>query len=396
MSSLRPGDRQLVAALRQHGELSRDQLARLSGLPRSTVTDALTRLLRHGVVTERPMPNAAGRIGRPPRLLALAAPAGLVGVIALTHQTLQAGVLDFDGTLYTRQINEAYLADQQSSMIESGLAMLQEAPGTSRPPGDLSCAVIGVPTPVSDTGGRPLPNSLAPPWIPADPAAELGRHLDVPVWLENDANLGALGEAAFGAAADMTSFIYIKIAHGIGAGLVLDRRLHRGTHGLAGEIAHIHVEGNGSLCRCGGRGCLMTAFNTPQLIDWIRAVHPDVGSMADVLSLAADRDTGVWRLLRDLGRTIGRSLADFCVYLAPDGVVLEGILENAGEPIIDGIREMLDEFTPPAIASRVRLAGGLLGDRAELLGAAVLARRHALRDLAVISALDTTRTTHLS
>jgi predicted NBD/HSP70 family sugar kinase len=383
MPSLRLVDRQLVAALRQHGELSRDQLARLSGLPRSTVTDALTRLLRHGVVTERPMPNAAGRIGRPPRLLALAAPTGLVGVIALTHQTLQAGVLDFDGTLYTRQINEAYLPDQQQSgMIESGLALLHDAlPGTSRPLGDLTCAVIGIPTPVSDTRGRPLPNSLAPPWIPADPAAELGRHLDVPIWLENDANLGALGEAAFGAAADMTSFIYIKIAHGIGAGLVLDRRLYRGTHGLAGELAHIHVEGNGSLCRCGGRGCLMTAFNTPQLIDWIRTVHPDVGSMAEVLSLAADRDTGAWRLLRDLGRTIGRSLADFCVYLAPDGVVLEGILENAGAPLIDGIREMLDEFTPPAIASRVRLVGGLLGDRAELLGAAVLARRHALREL---------------
>lgn len=375
-SALRPGDRQLVATLGQHGELSRAELARLSELPRSTVTDALARLLRHGVVTERVLPSPPGRIGRPPRLLALAAPPGLVGVIAQTHETLQAGVLGFDGTLYARVLDETYMQDKQTGAIESGLAMLGDAlREASQTPADLTCAVIGIPAPVRDTEGQRLPTSLgAPPWIPADPAAEFTWHLDVPVLVENDANLAALGEGAFGAAADMRSFIYIKIAHGIGAGLVLDRRLYRGAKGLAGELAHIHVEGDGSLCRCGGRGCLMTAFNTPRLIDWIRTVHPDVRCMADVLSLAADRDAGVWRLLRDLGRTIGRSLADFCVYLAPDGIVLDGLLQNAAAPIITGIREMLDQFTPPAIASHVRVTGGLLGDRAELLGATVLAR----------------------
>jgi predicted NBD/HSP70 family sugar kinase len=378
--SLRPVDRQIVATLDLHGELLRDQLTRLSGLSRSTVTDAVARLRRQGIVTERAMPNAGGRLGRPPKMLALAAPAGLAGVIVLTHQTLQAGVLGFDGTLHARQIIEHQAHGHPAGMIQQGLALLTGAlREVSRGSADLTCAVIGIPRPVSDTGGQPLLTPLAAPWIPADPAAELSRRLDLPVWMENDANLGALGEGAFGAAADMTSFIYIKVAHGIGAGLVLDRRLHRGANGLAGELAHIHVQDDGALCRCGGRGCLMTAFSTPRLIDWVRTVHPGVSSMADVLSLAADRDAGVWRLLRDLGRTIGRSLADFCVYVAPDGLVLDGILQNAGAPVIDGIRETLDQFAPPAIASQVRLAGGLLGDRAELLGAAVLARRHALR-----------------
>jgi predicted NBD/HSP70 family sugar kinase len=97
--------------------------------------------------------------------------------------------------------------------------------------------------------------------------------------------------------------------------------------------------------------------------------------MADVLSLAADGDAGVWRLLRDLGRTIGRSLADFCVYVAPDGIVLDGLLQNAGAPVIDGIKEMLHLSAPPAIGSQLRVVIGMLGNQAELQGAAALARR---------------------
>ena len=384
-----------MAALGRHGELPRDQLARLSGLPRSTVTDAVARLRRHGIVVERTMPvSARSGTGRPPRLLALAAPSGLVAVVALTHVALQAAVVGFDGTVHARQVIDPYVHDARAGIVEPGLALLNHALRDATPPGDLTCAVIGMPMPVTEAGQSALrvPSqeayerargnthgraSIAAPWLPGDPSAELARRLGVPVWAENDANLGALGEGAFGAAAGTPSFIYIKIAHGIGAGLVLDGRLHRGARGLAGELAHLHVERDGSLCRCGGRGCLMTTFNTPRLIDWISTVHPGVATMADVISLAADGDAGVLRLLRDLGRTIGRSLADFCLYVAPDAVILDGILQNASAPVISGIEEMLYEFAPPAIASHVRVVVGELEDRAELLGAAVLAReRH--------------------
>jgi predicted NBD/HSP70 family sugar kinase len=384
---LRLSDRQLLATLRRHGKLSRDQLVLLSGLPRSTVTDALARLRKHGIVVEQAMPRTPGRAGRPAKLLALGAPAGLVGVIALTHQTLQAAVTDMDGTVHARRLVEPYAYDADAGLPGPGMALLDQAlRDVSRTPADLACAVVGVPMPVSGTAGaaRPAepragdhdPPDLPPAkcWIPLNITAEIGEHLGVPVWMENDANLGALGEGAFGAAAGMENFIYIKLAHGIGAGLVLGGRLYRGADGLAGELAHIHVEADGSLCPCGGRGCLMTTFNTPRLVDWLRTVHPGVGAMADVLALAADRDAGVCRILRDVGCLLGRSLADFCVYLAPDGIVLDGILENAAIPVIDGIRQMLSQHAPPAIVPRVRIAGGVLGHDAELRGAAVLAR----------------------
>jgi predicted NBD/HSP70 family sugar kinase len=387
---LRPSDRQLLATLRQHGELRRSQLAQLSGLPRSTITDAVTRLQRSGIVVERSAPAAAGtRTGRPPTLLALAAPAGFIGVLALTHGTLHAGVVSFDGTVAAHQAADAYVQDLADGIVKPGLALLDQALREISCSRDaLTCAVVGLPLPVVPGRGlggpapthagaerpRLQPRTL-PPWAEADPSIELGQRLGVPAWLENDANLGALGEAEYGAAADMTDFIYIKIVQGIGAGLILDGRLHRGANGLAGELAHIHVEDEGSVCWCGGRGCLVTILNTRRFVDLVRAVHPGANTMADVLAFAASGDASVWRLLRDLGRTIGRSLADFCVYLAPDGIVLDGLLQNASVPVIDGIQEMLNLSAPPAIVKQLRVVAGQLGGQGELRGAAVLARR---------------------
>jgi predicted NBD/HSP70 family sugar kinase len=393
-ASLRPSDRQVLAMLRRHGDLRRSHLVRLSGLPRSTISDAAARLQHLGLVVERPMPAAARTgAGRPPMLLSLAASPGLAGTIVLTQGTLTAAAVGLDGTLHARHATDAYAHDLADGIAEPGLALLDAAlHDLSLGREALACAVVGLPLPVIPGRGlatppvsgpadrkrpRMRPPSL-PAWAHTDPSIDISQQLGVPTWFENDANLAALGEGSLGAATGMASFIYIKMVHGIGAGLIIDGRLHRGAHGLAGELAHIHVQDQGYLCRCGSRGCLITVLNTPQLVDLIAAVNPAATTMADVLRLVAASDAGVTRLLRDLGRTIGRSLADFCVYLAPDGIVLDGNLQNASEPVIDGISEMLHQFTPPAIVSQVSLVGGALEDRAELLGAAMLARRNRL------------------
>lgn len=376
--SLRPSDRQLLDVLRRHGELDRGELARLSGLPRSTVTDSVARLRERAVVVERSRPPSVRTgAGRPAGVLALAPPPGTIGVVWLTHESLHAYVLGFDGTRHAERTLGRYAPDSSGRAARSGRELLTEALGQgSRSLDEMRCLVVALPSPVSGGGDAgPLASRLGP-HITLDPWRELGQMLGVPAWLENDANLAALGEGAFGAATGMSSFIYIKIVQGIGAGLILDRRLHRGGNGLAGELAHIHAEIDGSVCRCGGRGCLMTTFNARRLVDRIQAVHPAATSMDDVMSLAADGDPGVWRLLHDLGRMIGRSLAEFSLYVAPDGVVIDGILQSAATPVIDGIREAMYQFAPPAIVSQVRVVAGALADTAELHGAAVLARHN--------------------
>src|ERR1700750_1813415 len=91
----------------------------------------------------------------------------------------------------------------------------------------------------------------------------------------NDANRGALAEAAFGAARDAGDLIYLKVSSGIGAGLILNGRLYRGSGGLAGELGHVLVDPHGVVCRCGNRGCLETVAGTGALIDRLRPTHGD-------------------------------------------------------------------------------------------------------------------------
>jgi predicted NBD/HSP70 family sugar kinase len=218
-------------------------------------------------------------------------------------------------------------------------------------------------------GGPELPD-----WLRRDPSAELSAVLGAPAVAENDANLGALGEATFGAGRGGRSLLYIKFVEGIGAGLVIDGRLYRGSTEIAGELAHLRVRDDGPLCPCGSRGCLATMLSRPSLLSLIQPAYGHTLTFPDVITLAAHGDRGVWRILGDLGQTLGRPIADFCVFVNPDVIILDGGLSAAGEPIVRGIRAAIHTRTPPVVGDTVRVRLGSLGDDAEFLGALALAR----------------------
>ena len=136
-------------------------------------------------------------------------------------------------------------------------------------------AGMGLPGPIDQGDGTVGSSAILPGWIGMTAAAELRRRLDIPVMVDNDANLGALAEAAFGAGRDAGDLIYLKISSGIGAGLILNGRLYRGSAGLAGELGHVLVNPDGIVCRCGNRGCLETVAATGALVDLLRRSHGD-------------------------------------------------------------------------------------------------------------------------
>jgi predicted NBD/HSP70 family sugar kinase len=375
----------VLAALRSRGELDRAALARLCDLPRSTIADVVARLREQGLVLERP--SILSRVGRPAQVVALTGQPDLLGVIALTNDVLRVAAVGWDGTLLASRQRESSIAELTDGLAGPGTTMLTELlTEEGLQPSVLRCAVVCVPLPLAPDGGVPVPRQGTvpatyprwlrdlPSWLRHDPAAPVSELLGVPAWAENDANLAALGEAHFGAGADAQDLLYLKIVSGVGAGLVLDGRLHRGVGGLAGELAHLHVKEDGPVCLCGGRGCLMTQFSSPRLVDLVQTAHSHPLTLADVLVLAEHGDPGVLRVLTDLGRTIGRSLADLCVYLNPGAVVVDGMLHGAGDAVIAGIRQMLDRYLQPLAASEVRLLRGELAEDAEIKGAVALAR----------------------
>jgi predicted NBD/HSP70 family sugar kinase len=175
-----------------------------------------------------------------------------------------------------------------------------------------------------------------------------------------------------GAARGASDIVYLKAASGLGAGIVLGGRLHRGTTGIAGELGHVQVGEDGQVCRCGNRGCLETLVAASRLLQLLQPAYDEELSTDRVLELDVLGDAGVRRVLSDAGRTIGRAVADLCNSLNPEAVVLGGSL-GTSPSLGDGIRASIDRYAQPNTAAAVRVVPGELGDRAELVGAIALA-----------------------
>jgi predicted NBD/HSP70 family sugar kinase len=228
-----------------------------------------------------------------------------------------------------------------------------------------------VPAPL-DRRSASIRTGILPGWRELSPSEELHRRLGVPVHADNDANLGALAEVGRGAARGATDVVYVKVASGVGAGIVLGGRLHRGTSGIAGELGHVQVREDGEVCRCGNRGCLETLVAAPRLEAVLQPAYDEQLSVERILELDAAGDAGTRRVLDDAGRAVGRALADLCNSLNPELVVVGGSL-GASASLLAGTRAAVDRYAQPDTAAALRVVSGELGDRAEVVGAVSLA-----------------------
>jgi predicted NBD/HSP70 family sugar kinase len=368
---------ELLALLECFGSVTRSDLVRLSGLPRTTVTGMISDLIERGLVAERadraparasrpPSAPRATAAGRPPRSLSLAGPPALTAVLSCGESGIEAGLVTYPGEIVARSSSlevvgrqagdVSALAGPGGELVE---AMLASA-NCSR--GQLSGVVVGLPRPVG----------------PGESAAALAQRLGVPVRVENDANLGTLGEASYGAGVGHDSLIYLKLGRNVGAGILIGGRLHRGASGFAGELAHVQVRADGDVCRrCGGRGCLAAVVGS-SLLDFAQRSYEERLALPQVLALVAEREPGVRRVFADLGRLVGAPLAGFCTMLDPAAVIIDGALGAAGQYVVAGVRESIDRHTAPVVADSIQVISGQLGDRAELLGGAALARQSRL------------------
>jgi predicted NBD/HSP70 family sugar kinase len=302
-------------------------------------------------------------------------------VVVWSTGVLRVAVVTMGGTILAERTVDMDARGAAGGVLDTALPLLDEATAEAELGREsLTRVVMGVPAPFQRGVGIPVrrPDPAVTrkfaPWLHTDPAEELSRRTGVPAVVENDANLGALGEYTFGAGRGQDSMVYIKLVqHSVGAGLVINGRLHRGATGFAGELAHIQVRDDGPLCACGGRGCLVNTIG-PAVVDLAQPAYEQPLTFARMLADAAGGDAGLRRILGDLGRTVGRSLADLCTMLNPSAIVMDGALGEGGRYITDGVAEMVDRYAAPAAASAVRILPGTLGVHADVLGAVALAR----------------------
>jgi predicted NBD/HSP70 family sugar kinase/biotin operon repressor len=366
--------RAVTGLLASGGPQSRADLARGSGLSRTTVSSLVTELLENGLVvetSERGTPYKGGS-GRPPLLVALALRPGGVAGVDIGHGHVRVAVSDRSARILAE-------ADVVTDADPQGGATLDLAADLVRrvseeagiPAGELLVVGLCVPSPINRRSAR-VDQAVLPGWNELAPADELGRRLGLPVVLDNDANLGAMAEHQHGAARGTTDVVYVKLASGVGAGLVLGGRLHRGVAGLAGEIGHVLSREHGDLCRCGSRGCLETEVSTSRLLNLLRPVYGVGLDLHGLLALDARGEPAVRRVLTDAGQTVGRVLAGICTTLNPGMIVVGGSL-GASPTLVESIRAGVDRYARPEAAASVTVVSGRFGGRAEVMGALALA-----------------------
>ncbi|MFI2779398.1 ROK family transcriptional regulator [Streptomyces sp. ALB3] len=359
----------VVRAVRMAGSLTQAEIARSTGLSAATVSNIVRELKDGGTVEVTP--TSAG--GRRARSVSLSGDAGIVIGVDFGHTHLRVAIGNLAHQVLAEE-SEPLDVDASSAQgfgrAEQLVNRLIETTGIS--PGKVIGVGLGVPGPIDVESGTLGSTSILPGWKGINPSQELAGRLGVPVYVDNDANLGALGELVWGSGRGVRDLAYIKVASGVGAGLVIDGTIYRGPGGTAGEIGHITLDESGPVCRCGNRGCLETFTAARYVLPLLKPSHgPDL-TMERMVQLAREGDPGCRRVIGDVGRHIGSGVANLCNLLNPSRVVLGGSLAEAGELVLGPIRDSVSRYAIPSAARQLSVLPGALGGRAEVLGALAL------------------------
>ncbi|MEU1819082.1 ROK family transcriptional regulator [Streptomyces roseifaciens] len=359
----------VVRAVRRAGSLTQAEIARATGLSAATVSNIVRELKDGGTVEVTPTSSG----GRRARSVSLSGDAGIVVGVDFGHTHLRVAI----GNLAQRVLAEDAEPLDVDASAAQGLDRAEQLvrrliDDVGIDPGKIIGVGLGVPGPIDVETGTLGSTAILPGWAGTNPRDELAARLNVPVHVDNDANLGALGELVWGAGRGAADLAYIKVASGVGAGLVINGQIYRGPGGTAGEIGHITLDESGPVCRCGNRGCLETFTAARYVLPLLHSAHGTDLTVTRMVQLAREGDPGCRRVISDVGRHIGSGVANLCNLLNPRRVVLGGDLADSGELVLAPIRESVSRYAIPSAARQLEVVPGALGGRAEVLGALAL------------------------
>lgn len=246
-------------------------------------------------------------------------------------------------------------------------------------PGGLRAIGFAAPGLVDAEAGEVVGAANLPGWVRVPVSAELGRALGVPVRLENDANMAALGEWWRGAGAGRASLLFLALGTGIGGGVIVDGRLHRGSHRFAGEIGYTCLGRQYLAMDLGLSGCLEHLAAAPGVVRRAREALggrlPPSATAGDVFDLALAGDADAVRLRDETAVFLGIAIANAVALLDPEIVVLGGGMSRHGEPLLARVRETVKRIVPV----RPEIVLSALGEEAQLHGAIFAALETARR-----------------
>jgi glucokinase-like ROK family protein len=372
---------------RAPGSISRAQIAQSLDLSRSTVSAIVDQLVRDGLVVE----GGAGlsRGGRRPIVLDINPDAGrVVGVdIGATH--LYILVADLLGRIVGAFESRISISDGPDQCLRQAINGVERALGQAGVGIEaVSGLAVGVPGPVILEAGMVQAPPIMPGWDGYPIRQRFLDHwpLTIPVSVDNDADLGALGEWAYGAGRGVDHLAYIKVGTGIGCGVLINGQVYHGARGTAGEIGHITISEDGPPCTCGNYGCLEVMASGRAIAQRAQlAVRAGQGTRLaevspvealtarDVAAFAQQGDAVAQQFLADAGRYVGIAVASLINLLNPSLVIVGGGVARSGDLLLDPVRTTVRERSLRSSYQSARIVPAALGERSTAMGAVALA-----------------------
>lgn len=376
VATVRPGDGAgaLLQILRDGVPRTRSELAAMTGLGRSAVAQRIDALIASSLVGSAG--EAASTGGRPPAQLAFNPGARLAVAVDVGATHVRIGITDLAATVLAEDRHDIDISLGPEAVLTLAVERSRDLlAGLGRGPADVIGVGIGLPGPVEFAAGKPRNPPIMPGWDGFDVPAYVGAALGAVVVVDNDVNVMALGERFLGFPA-VDQLLFLKVATGIGSGIISDGALHRGADGAAGDMGHIQVPGGADvLCRCGNHGCLEAIASGAAVAARLRATggdgHGPAGS-GDVVDLVRAGSVAALQEVRQAGRVIGEVLASAVSLLNPSVIVIGGSLADAGDPLLAGVREVVYRRSLPLATANLRIVPARGGERAGIIGAACL------------------------
>ncbi|MGP5195822.1 ROK family protein [Arthrobacter rhombi] len=374
---------EFLQLLRDGRPRTRAELAQVTGMARSTVASRVDTLLQLGYVA--PVGDSTSTGGRPPSLFALNPDARVVIGADLGASHARAVLANLAGEVKAEFWEMLPISNGPEAVVgwlaQTIGRLLAEAGRTTN---ELAAIGVGLPGPVEFQTGRPVSPPIMPGWDGYDLPARLHQDYDVPVLVDNDVNIMALGEHKANLPTDQ-DILFVKVATGIGAGIIAGGNLERGAQGTAGDLGHVRVPGGPeTLCTCGNVGCLEAVASGPAIALKL-GLSPKPGQ--NIPSLVAqqvrDGDAAAIAAVRQAGRDLGSVLATCVSLLNPSVIVVGGSLAQVGEHLLAGIREVVYQRSLPLATKHLRIIASSAGSHAGVLGAVALATEFALSPKAV-------------
>jgi glucokinase-like ROK family protein len=377
---------EIMACLRtEAGPVSRARLIEALNSSRGKISSEVARLIEKGLLAENGL--AASEGGRRSSLLVIPPSAGLIAAVDIGATSIDVALTTLGSELVAHRGEPADVREGPMSVLDRAKILLSELlDEQAASPSDVLAIGVGVPGPVEQASGLLTVPPIMPGWDRFPIRDAFAGEYAAPVFVDNDVNLMVLGEHWGGVAKGVADVIFVKIGTGIGSGIIVGGRLHRGAQGCAGDFGHICVDPDGPLCSCGNTGCLEAMAAAPAIVlqaercaregesPPLMALLHEKGelTMKEVGEAARRGDYCALTIIRRSGRLIGQTLASAVNVLNPSMIVIGGGVSRVGNALLAEVRSAVYQRSLPLATRNLPIVMSELDDVAGVVGASVM------------------------